>query len=378
MRLFFAILFIIPSFSILGQTRLELTMRHGGITRDYILYVPTIYNPSLPTPLVLNLHGYSSNNWQQEFYGDFRPVADTANFILVQPNGTPDPLNPSNLHWNARWGSTVDDVGFLSALIDTIDLTYNINLDAVYSTGMSNGGFMSHTLACELNNRITAIASVTGSMSMAQYNNCNPNSPVPAMQIHGTNDPTVPYIGNALMAPIDSVVAFWVRENGCDPSPSVTQVPNTNLTDLCTATRYDYLNGTNGAKVAFYKILGGTHTWPGATINLGVTNMDFNASVEIWRFFRQYRKSRLVNTASITQNSNISIAPNPSSQSFRVDSEGGVAEYALFDMFGRMVVVGKPNAISANLDVYDLPNGLYLLELTTFAGDKSTHKLVKN
>jgi len=82
---------------------------------------------------------------------------------MVYPNGTKDGSNQP--FWNAGISSgLVNDIAFLSALIDSLDLTYNINLNRVYSTGMSNGGFMSHTLACELSNRITAIASVTGSV----------------------------------------------------------------------------------------------------------------------------------------------------------------------------------------------------------------------
>ena len=146
-----------------SQTLLK-SIVHDGIQRDYRIYVPSIYDGSMEVPVVFNIHGYGSNAFQQEAYGDFRPIADTANFILVAPDGTLD--NSGTAFWNA-FGSpteTVDDVGFISALIDTLAEDYSINLNRVYSTGMSNGGFMSYKLACGLSSRIAAIASVTGAM----------------------------------------------------------------------------------------------------------------------------------------------------------------------------------------------------------------------
>jgi polyhydroxybutyrate depolymerase len=89
------------------------------------------------------------------FYGDFRTIADTAGFLLVHPLGTLDPTGTT--YWNSGWGGTVDDIGFTGALIDSIAEAYSVNLDRVYSTGMSNGGFMSYTLACSLSDRIAAI-----------------------------------------------------------------------------------------------------------------------------------------------------------------------------------------------------------------------------
>lgn len=173
---------------------------HGGLQRAYRVYVPPAYNPTLSAPLIINLHGYGSNNIEQELYTNFKPIADTAGFIIVHPNGTPDFSN--TLHWNTFGTSTVDDVGFLSALIDTLSTQLNINQSRVYATGMSNGGFMSFQLACQLGNRIAAIASVTGTMTVTNLGTCQPARPLPVMQIHGTADATVPYLGNFFFAPV--------------------------------------------------------------------------------------------------------------------------------------------------------------------------------
>ena len=129
-------------------------------------------------------------------YTNFNYISDTAGFIVVYPEGT---LLQGSTHWNVGgWitGSTTDDVGFSISLLDSISNEYNIDATRVYSTGMSNGGYMSFLLACQMSDKIAAIASVTGSMTPQTYNVCNPQHPTPILQIHGTSDQTVPYLGD--------------------------------------------------------------------------------------------------------------------------------------------------------------------------------------
>ncbi|MGB1102538.1 MAG: T9SS type A sorting domain-containing protein [Crocinitomicaceae bacterium] len=297
--------------TITAQTIEIESFEYDGEMREYRLYIPEIYDGTEPVPLVFNLHGYGSNNVQQEAYGDFRPVADTANFIICHPQGLPDDLGTN--HWNCFGTSSVDDVGFISALIDTIYSNYNIYGNQIYSTGMSNGGFMSYKLACLLSGRIAAVASVTGSITPTEYDDCITNHPMPVMQIHGTEDPTVPYDGGFLFMPIEDVVDHWVTFNECDTEPIVTEVPDTDPDDGCTATHYLYDNGLMGSTVEFYKINGGEHTWPGSEYVTSVTNNDFNASVEIWRFFRNYTLNEL--TSSVEEEEALidlfTVYPNP-------------------------------------------------------------------
>ena len=134
------------SFSSYSQQTINASITHGGIQRDYILYVPANYTGTNAVPLILNFHGYTSNANAQMWYGDFRSIADTVGFIIAHPMGTLD--NSGNTHFNVGWGgSSVDDIGFTSALIDSISAAYSINLNRVYSTGMSNGGYFSYHLA---------------------------------------------------------------------------------------------------------------------------------------------------------------------------------------------------------------------------------------
>lgn len=294
MKKIIILLSIIPHLIISQEVTTE-TMLHDGLERSYILYVPQSYSSNTPVPLVLNLHGYSSNGGQQMIYSDFYNIAETEGFILVHPEGTFD--SNEFQFWNSGDLSEVDDVGFLSTLIDNIVSEYNINEDRIYSMGMSNGGFMSYRLACELSDKIAAIASVTGSMSTTQLNSCNPSNPVPIMQIHGTSDPTVLYNGSFGIEPIEDVVLFWVNNNYCNTQPVFNNIADINTIDLCTAEHYLYENGNNDSSVELYKIINGGHTWPGAAIPLvgNNTNQDFNASEKIWEFFNKYDINGLSN-----------------------------------------------------------------------------------
>ena len=372
------LVFIIISslFSIKAQTTVVDSVFVGGQYRSYRLYVPAIYTGATARPLILNLHGYTSNAQQQQLYSNFMPIADTANFLMVFPNGT---YSSGQRFWNAGISSAlVNDIAFLNALIDSLDLIYNINLNRVYSTGMSNGGYMSHTLACELSNRITAIASVTGSIFNTQYGtNCHPTRPVPVMQIHGTNDPTVPYAGSSSSMPVDTIVKYWVTKNNCNTTPTFSNVPNTSTTDGCTAEHYKYLNGTSGSSVELYKIIGGTHTWPGFPFGGSGTNMDINASKEIWRFFSQYTLSTLT---FVNQNeelkSRLKIFPNPATSvlNFNLENESSVSAI-ISDVLGKEVLAETTHTNSITVD--KLKSGIYFITVKTESGAEAKLKFIK-
>jgi len=297
MKKLLSLLICLPLFTFSQQT-INASITHDGIQREYILYVPASYTFGTEVPLLFNFHGYTSNASQQMLYGSFTSIADNEGFIIVHPEGTLD--NTGTTHWNVGWGgSTVDDIGFTSALIDSISSEYSINLNRVYSTGMSNGGFMSYQLACELSDKIAAIASVTGSMNIGWFNSCNPNHPMPVMEIHGTVDPTVSYNASSYTESMSDIMDFWANFNNCNSSPITTNIPNTNIIDGCTAEHQLWENGDNGVEVEHYKIIDGAHTWPGAPFVLGTTNYDIDASEKIWEFFSKYDINGLIVATSI-------------------------------------------------------------------------------
>lgn len=346
-------------FTLRSQAQQTITgsFTHGGITRDYRVYIPASYNPGTAVPLLLNLHGYGSDNTQQEAYGDFRPIADTANFIIVHPNGTFD--GSFKRYWNCFDASVIDDKGFLSALIDTMMSRYAIEPNRIYSTGMSNGGYMSYDMAC-FDNRIAAIASVTGSMYPAHKANCSPSRPVPAMQIHGTADMVVPYTGNTGSVHIDSLVRFWRDHNSCSSTPVYSSFPNTNTSDGCTAEKYLYTGGNGGSKVSFIKVIGGGHSWPGAPVNIAVTNHDFEASIEIWNFLREFRLDQLSSTG-IKKNDELKLFPNPARDHFIIQGDfQNYVQVSIYNSNGKLVrsLNVTPNQ---EMDIRFLEAGIYFI-----------------
>ena len=277
-----------PVSDVIVTGTLSKSISHQGQSRSYILYVPESYDGSEDVPLILNYHGYTSNADEQMQYGDFREIAKREGFIVAHPEGLL--LNGSS-HWNVGgWtlGSTADDIGYTEAMIQEISEDYNIDAKRIYSTGMSNGGFFSFELACQLSNKIAAVASVTGSMTPETIGACNPNRPVPILQFHGTQDRVVPYTGTTWTKHIDEVVDYWVTFNELDDTSMTTQVEDINESDGSTLERFQYGDDSDASTVIHYRVIGGTHTWPGSAVTSFGTNYDINASEVIWAFFDRY------------------------------------------------------------------------------------------
>lgn len=278
----------------LSQQTINKSITHNGSQRDYIIHIPSSYDSNNPIPLIFCFHGYGSNASTIMSYTNFNYVSDTASFIIVYPQGT---LLQGTTHWNVGgWttASTIDDVDFTANLLDSISNTYNIDHTRVYSTGMSNGGYMSFLLACQLSDKIAAIASITGSMTPQTYNTCNPQHPTPILQIHGTTDQTVPYLGDATWTKsIDDILQYWVAYNNCNTSATISIIPDINQMDLSTAEYIVYNGGDNNITNEHFKVHGGDHDWPGVW-----GNMDIHASAEIWKFFSKYSINGLINTST--------------------------------------------------------------------------------
>lgn len=357
--IFCVLLFAILNTFAQNQTTIIDSIQSGGIYRNYRLYVSKEYNSQKASALIVDLHGYTSNASQEQIYSNFMPIADTANFLIVYPNGTRYGAGGPQF-WNAGLSnSLVNDIAFISELIDHLRTQYNIDVNSIYSCGMSNGGFMSHTLACALSNKIAAIASVTGSMFLSQYNTCNPGRVVPVMQIHGTADKTVPYAGNSAMLHMDTLVNYWVRNDKCDPA-IIDTVPDKDKADSCRAVHYLYKNGAKGSTCEFYKIVGGEHTWPGAPIKIGVTNGDFNASEKIWLFFRKYKLNDMVGISELKPRNEfrVDLYPNPCTDHLTVDGEL-IQLVTIVDMAGKVVL----STTSKQIDVSALDKGIYSVVL---------------
>lgn len=254
----------------------EISFEYNGETRSALLAGPT----SLPTsalPLVVNFHGYSDSPEQQEEFSVMSEDAEQQGFVVAYPKGT-----GLLKGWNAGacCGSAVtndtDDVGFAEALVDEIAAVSCIDKDRVYATGYSNGGFLSHRLACE-SSVFAGIAPVAGVMGM---DSCEPSRTIPVLQIHGTSDLTVPYNGNiALGFPsVDASMEGWSDRLSCsDAAPTV-------FFEQGDTTCVQW-SGCD-APLGLCTVDGGGHTWPGGEAPLlrGKTSTDLDANAILLQF----------------------------------------------------------------------------------------------
>lgn len=338
-----------------AQKTITDSITSGGVMRYYNLYIPKHYIIGSSRPLIIHLHGYGSNGTIEQVYTNYMPIADTAGFLIVYPQGLVD----ANQHqyWNAGIPGipkTPDDVAFISELIDSLHVRYTINRSDVYASGLSNGGYMCYQLAWKLSNKIAAIASVSGSMAPLEFVKCKPVGAVPVMEIHGTADNVVPYHASLGTTDIDTLLNFWIINDGCIPLPGITNLPDTDPTDGSTVIRYEWSAELRNTACELYKIVGGTHVdWPGGAGN--GNNMDFNASSAIWQFFNRYRLSQL----SVKEKdlpSSFSFYPDPCSGLIHIaaDPPGKVT---IVDVAGRKVLTSREK----NIDVSQLASGCYQL-----------------
>lgn len=204
-----------------------------GGDRPTELRVPANYDPKKPAPLLLVLHGYGSGGVLNDVYMHMTSIADAQGFFYVSPDGT---IDKSDKHfWNATDtccnfdGSTVDDVAYLTKLVDEIRGVYAIDPKRIFVLGHSNGGYMANRLACDRADTFAAVASWAGG-NWSDPAKCSPSTSVGYLQIHGVSDGTVPYAagdGNGPRGQLkypgaEGTVAGWAARNGCSATLTKT------------------------------------------------------------------------------------------------------------------------------------------------------------
>ena len=294
-----------PLFSI-AQNQETRTINYGGEIREYIIYVPLVYNSSNPTPLMFSFHGGGGNGQGMIRLNDMRPIADTANFIAVYPSG-------ADGAWMHKVPTTYNDIYFVEAIIDALSIEFNVDDERIYACGYSEGGIFTYELACRLSNRIAAVASVSGSMMTDTYRNdpapngygfpvCSPSHPTAIMFIPGTVDMNPHSMYNGLSPyymSASEISTYWSTQNNANMSPTVNPVPDVNTSDGSTVERSVWEDGDNCVRVEELKVTGGDHDWPGT-----FGNMDISASNEIWNFVSKFDINGLIdcNTGNPTSN----------------------------------------------------------------------------
>jgi polyhydroxybutyrate depolymerase len=249
---------------------------------------------------VVALHGGTGWGAQFEANSGFSEVAEAHGVVVVYPDGTG--VGPENAlrTWNAGYccGSAanqdIDDVEFVRLLLDEIGEGVPIDGDRVYAIGHSNGGMLAYRLACELSDRIVAIALQAGSLGVDR---CSPTDPVSVLHLHGVADENHPIdggVGPRSIAGVDfrsaqSSVEAMARAIGCQEDPIRTSTPP--------LTRTQWTPCPAGATVELVAVDGAVHAWMGGNARAGgpdqQTNpddLDVDASVLAWQFLASHSR----------------------------------------------------------------------------------------
>jgi polyhydroxybutyrate depolymerase len=283
----------------------DLTFTSRGVERRYAQVVPSAHDGETPLPLVLNLHGLMSPYGFQRSFSLMDETAEDEGFVVLYPMGTPEGETPS---WLVGAHTSEVTVAYVEELVDATGEQLCIDLARVFATGLSNGGMMSSRLACDLSDRIAAVATVAGTVD---FSDCDADRPVPWMAFHGTADDILPIdggVGPGLDAAgiditradeatdvsredelqaIPVAVEGIAERNGCDADPEVEQVAEH-------VTERTWTGCDGGADVVFYEIEGGGHSWPGGLVNpaldgvMGQTTQEISANELMWAFFVQH------------------------------------------------------------------------------------------
>lgn len=281
-------------------------LNHNAQKRSYYLHLPPQSKSKNRLPVMLVLHGGGKADGDETAkHTGYNKLADQNNFIVAYPNGIGSQWNDGRgeTYRNAN-NSKVDDVGFISALINKLIHTHNGDARRVYVTGISNGGMMTLRLGCELSTKLAAIAPIIANIPQNIISRCKPKSTLPVLLMNGTKDPIVPWNGGNVhffrknmgrVVSTAETIDFWVKHNRCHSKPNIRAVPDRVRRDGSTVTVTRYRNMNKSCDVVLYTIKGGGHAFPGShtrelRLLTGRKNKDINGPAIVWNFFKRHSK----------------------------------------------------------------------------------------
>lgn len=269
----------------------KFTISQGDTERYYLLHIPKSYDGKA-APLIFALHGgMGTAEIMSENYG-WKEKSEKEGFIIVFPNGASRLKSGKIATWNAgnccgyASEKNSDDVSFVKAVIK--DIKAKVNIGKIFATGMSNGGMMSHRLACEMSEEFSAIAAVAGTNN---YDFCNPKKPISILHVHGLADSHVLFNGGSgpdSLTKVDyksvpNTISEWKSMNNCDDRSKRVFEDEDGYCDL-------YSQCDDGAQVKLCVAKNGGHSWPGVSKSQNsfegsTATRTFSATDEIWNFF---------------------------------------------------------------------------------------------
>ncbi|MEX0289361.1 MAG: PHB depolymerase family esterase [Flavobacteriaceae bacterium] len=272
--------------------------------RTYQVYFPTENHAEKSLPLLFVLHGGGGDaaGFMDATFNRFNELADIHGFIVVYPEGFEKQWNDGRdvAGLATAWDEKINDVGFITEIIRILSSDYTIDSSRIFTTGISNGGFMSSRLLCDRADLFRGGAIVTATLVESHLGSCNPGNEVAVLVLNGTEDPLVPYDGGqitilgqerGLVLSTDAYMNFWATNNGCNTTPAIEDLPDMHDDDT-TVQIYSYPSCNSQSPVTLYRIDGGGHTWPGAQQNIaeifvGKTSQELVACDVIWEFFSE-------------------------------------------------------------------------------------------
>jgi polyhydroxybutyrate depolymerase len=256
-----------------------------GQDRKYHVHLPLNYDRRNAYPVVLVFHGVTQTVESIRVLSDFDRIANEHEFIAVYPEGFLRMWEYDDVDQ-----TQIDDLEFMSALLDRLDEELSIDRQRIYAAGLSQGGFFAFRLACKMPDQFAAVASVAGSMTPELVETCRPGQAVPVVMVHGTEDINIPYDEGPrpdLALDVPDTLAWWAENNGCSLRTESESLPD--LVEDDATTERQWYTGCD-AEIEAYIVEGGGHTWPGAELRqetemTRITTQDFLASEVIWDFF---------------------------------------------------------------------------------------------
>lgn len=353
-RCFWLFCFSLFTLTLSAQDTLDHTIQHNEDFREYRVYVPSIYNENeAPVSLIIALHGLTNTGPILFESSKLNLVADTANFISVFPTALTNLTGVTGWNNGLVTGSSADDISFLSALIDTLMQDYNIDPNKIFFTGFSMGGFMSNRLACELPERVAAIASCSGTFSSNILPICFPGRAMPMMHIHGTGDYVVDYNGNWLagIESVETTMDFWKVNNSCSDTTLLVDLPDL-YEDGITVQQSLYVGCEE--EIQLFTAFEFWHEWM-------QPEYDIFASAEIWKFFRRQSLPAPVVAIDELPLSKFKVSPNPANYSIRIESSDLLGNMTISDILGHIHYQAKENSRSLEVDISNWPQGMYII-----------------
>jgi len=280
-----------------GPGSYTIQLQIDGIPRTSGVYIPTSYETTPGAfPLVVALHPAGGTGYQMEGMSGWTELAEEENFIVIFPDGYNNVWNDGRLG-DARIAD-LNDAGFINAAINFMSDKLNIDQTRIYSMGYSMGGMLSFRLACQMPDRLAAIASVASTMPEYVLPYCSTGETMPVLIIQGTDDQVVPWAGLARQGmgylSANASLDFWTTQNGCQTVSAIQPQPDLDPNDGSIVMLQTASDCTANADVALWGVFFGGHTYPGhvsGPVSLGSVNMDIDATRVVWDFFAAHPRA---------------------------------------------------------------------------------------